>query len=153
MGNQFSHCGTTTAACFDVNDARMELRDSGEAPEQQPRAAPEQQPRVQARASPPAVGRNHSVQRSFGGSSPGTPRGGGGGGLSDADRMLEELRNMYSAASGVFVWVCACVHMHELSTETWCFFLRITHCRHMQLQQSRHGNSFFYFVQPHPPPL
>jgi len=107
MGSQLSHCGNAQA-CLDVNDTRMELCDSGEAPEERPRSAllygrtqshtshatPDDRG-GQARLSPRGpVGRNHSVYRSFGGSSPGTPRGA----VSDADRMLEELRGMYSSS-------------------------------------------------------
>ncbi len=111
MGQQLSHCGNAQA-CFDVNDARMELRDSLDAPEQPPRSAlaygracshgahgaQDDRGGHAQRVSPRGpVGRNHSVHRSFGGSSPSTPRGGGGGGSA---AMLEELRNMYSASAG-----------------------------------------------------
>lgn len=118
MGNQFSHCSNTTAACFDldVNDTRMELRDSGEAPEQQRRTeacgrhTANEDRAGQSRASPRGnVGRNHSVQRSFGGSIPGTPRSGRGG-LSDADLMLEELRKIYSTG------VCTCGSVQWMRT-------------------------------------
>ena len=111
MGQQLSQCGNAQA-CFDVNDARMELRDSPDAPEQLPRSAlaygracshgahgaQDDRGGQAQRVSPRGpVGRNHSVHRSFGGSSPSTPRGGGGGGSA---AMLEELRNMYSASAG-----------------------------------------------------
>ena len=118
MGQQLSHCGNAQT-CFDENDARMELRDTRDAPEQPLRSAHAygrassqgahgaQSPHAHGRASshgahdapsPRApVGWNHSVHRSFGGSSPSTPRASGGGGSA---AMLEELRSMYSTSVG-----------------------------------------------------
>ena len=126
MGQAASHCGNAQA-CFDVDgQGRMELCDSGgelPAVPQQHRAtvpssahaasAPHAAARAEhadalptghPRASPHGgmVGRNHSVQRSFGtpAYSPCASHIGGGGGVggvgSEADRMLEELRNMYA---------------------------------------------------------
>ena len=108
MGNQLSHCGNAQA-CFDVNDTRMEIRDTVEAPEEALPVAlahgSGRQPHREDRGAGPSraapsgpVGRNHSVQRTFGSSGHGTPRGIGG--LSEADRMLGELRNMYASSSG-----------------------------------------------------
>ena len=119
MGQQLSHCGNAQT-CFDENDVRMELRDARDAPEQPMRSAQAHgrasshgahgaaSPQAHGRASShgahgapsPRVpaGWNHSVHRSFGGSSPSTPRAGGGGGSSAA--MLEELRSMYSTSVG-----------------------------------------------------
>ena len=124
MGQAASHCGNAQA-CFDVDgQGRMELCDSGgelpAVPQQHratapcsghaastPHAAARAEHALQTghpRASPHGgmVGRNHSVQRSFGtpAHSPCASHIGGGGGVggvgSEADRMLEELRNMYA---------------------------------------------------------
>jgi len=109
MGNQLSQCGNAQA-CFDVNDTRLELTDSGDRPEDPPHpayakfgaspaagAADGMLPDDRGGHSSPRgpVGRNHSVQRSFGGAA--SPARGPRACASDADRMLEELRHMYGA--------------------------------------------------------
>jgi hypothetical protein len=108
MGNQLSHCGSACQS-EDAKETRMELRDSGEAPESQPRSAynyggrsssvqelaADVVPSSQMRLSPRGpVGRKHSVQRSFR-DSPTKHKP-----TSDADRMLEELRTLYVATGG-----------------------------------------------------